>query len=199
MAETNQDKDAHIQLLDSTSRTVRLSTSYNPVGDYHQLNTVSITTEHQKIHSGNAYVHSDVHTVGNGATLTHLIKGHATTQCHLRVYTYTVEDTPCTVVLYEAPTTTDDGTEETWYNANRISSNTADTQLFVGPTVTDNGSEIETVYYPPTGFGFLDTGARGIDIGNEWVFNASTDYLLQLTNNSGGSINIQTFFFMYEV
>ena len=195
--------DAHIDLYDAKSHEWRLKTSYIPGDKLHIPHVVNIDHGHDKIHAGNAYIHSRIDSVANGATLNYLLRGHATTQCHLRLYSYTVADTPCTFTLYEGPTITDAGTAETWQNANRPSSNTPDTLLYSAPTVTGNGTALECILYPDGGGGGAGPGGgtaglAGADIGEEWIFNDSTDYLMSITNNSGGTIDICHHFFIYE-
>lgn len=104
-------------------------------------------------------------------------------------------------VAYEGATTSDDGTLIPEQNVNRISSNTPDILLYAEPTVTDQGTQLFTLWAPPTGTGTGQSanGVSGIGQASEWILNQSTKYLIVLTNNSGSTINWSYEFSWYEI
>jgi len=104
-------------------------------------------------------------------------------------------------LAFEGPTVTDPGTALTAQNPNRASSNTPDLLLYATPTTSADGTQIFTLWTPPTatGVGQSANGVRGIGQGSEWVLAPSTDYLVRLTNNSGATIDWSYEFAWYEV
>lgn len=85
--------------------------------------------------------------------------------------------------MFEAPTTTDDGTAVPRLNRNRRSATVADLLVFTGPTVTIDGTEL-LVAFIPGGTGGNALGGQGETFG-EWILDESTDYLLRVTNLTG--------------
>lgn len=87
------------------------------------------------------------------------------------------------VFLYEAVTTSNDGTAITAYNRRRSATGVAATAISRAPTVSDLGTQIAQ--------GGLAGGEGGHAVGgalksfSEWVLKPATKYLLRATNRSG--------------
>lgn len=81
--------------------------------------------------------------------------------------------------LFEAPTTTADGTSLTPRNNDRNSSNTATLQVFYDPTVTVDGTRIDVDVVGSDGAN--PVGAEGGDVEreHEWILKQSTAYLIK--------------------
>jgi hypothetical protein len=138
--------------------------------------------------------------LANGASHDHLLRVPAGVYPHFNRLMFSVSAGDCDAYLYEGATVSADGTPETVYNTNRNSTNAAETLLFTDPTVTDPGTEIHHVWMPPTGAGVgSSTGLSKVSFDEEWLLKPSTDYLIRLTNNSGGAIDIWHEMLFYEV
>lgn len=87
-----------------------------------------------------------------------------------------------TLALFEAPTTTADGTPITPINHNRRSSLVSTTLAFRDPTVTATGLDLDT-HFLPGGFGGVSQGGAGGLV--EWVLKPNEDYCFRLTNLAG--------------
>lgn len=157
----------------------------------------TIGTVHSRIHAGQGFTYSSKVNVLTAANLDFLLINPAANYPHLRKFVFTVTGAPCDIYLYEGTTVSANGTAKTWTNSNRASVNTASLGLYEGPTVTGVGTQIEYVMLPTTDK-HGQSGSSVDDIGIEWVLNPSTNYLLRLTNGSGGAIDVGTYLFMYE-
>lgn len=171
--------------------------SYDP---FHWAFT-TIDAEHRLVHEGLMFSLNDVTTgVANNSSLDVLFRVAESSFPHIRVLKWIAEDADASGFVYEAPTTSDDGTQLTnIVNRNRNSSETANSTLFVGPTVSDVGIELAHFYFPDQGGLFGQTGVFGDDPGEEWVFKPNTNYLFRLTNQSGSAITVGTQIIWYEL
>ena len=101
---------------------------------------------------------------------------------HLRYYSFKTDGGSCDIRLFEGTTVSSDGTGLTESNLNRASSK------------TDDGTQID--------FDLIETSKHqggGIDdIPSEWILKPDNNYLLRLTNNSGGAIDGVFKMFWYE-
>jgi len=87
--------------------------------------------------------------------------------------------------VFEAPTTTADGTEQVNVARNRVIGGTSPVKLFSGPTTTADGLILVDEIVPPAG----ERVVMGL-LSDEAVLKPSTDYLLKLSNTSGGNIDV---------
>jgi len=103
-----------------------------------------------------------------------------------------------TVEMWEAPTVAVTGTLVPSWNMNRVITRTANTLLYHTPTISAT-SEITLVNRIIPGGNTAQTRVGGQSSkGVEWVFAANTDYLLRITNTSGGAVPVSTVFEWYE-
>lgn len=160
-----------------------------------------IQEQHRMSHDGFMFHSSGkVSGLANGATQDFLLAVPALTWPHLQRFALTVESGDVDILLYEGTTTSADGSAANIRNVNRNSSNTADTVLTLGPTVTTPGTLIHTDWIPPTGAGVGSAiGALDIQLGEEWLLSPSTKFLFRATNNSGGAIDLRYEFVWYEI
>lgn len=106
-----------------------------------------------------------------------------------------------TIELYEGTTVSDNGTAQTIQNLRRSSANTPNGSIYTGPTVDSVGTLIENDAILGGGGG---GGASATRIGGiaqrvlGWVLDVSTNYLLRITNNSGGASDIARALSFYE-
>lgn len=158
---------------------------------------VTIDEIHRKIHQGILFSSSHyASAVANDATVLLLITTAADTYAHMR-FGIAVSGN-CEIELLENPTTTDPGTGLSEVNRDRTSATTADVTVAHTPTVSVDGT---TVFH-----GFIPGGhARAVPIGGqhrsfeEWVLIADEEYVLRVTNRSGGAAVIAVSLDWYEV
>lgn len=136
---------------------------------------------HARIHEGLFYTASfiDPAVVASG-TLELLIRVPAQVGAHARFTASIGGDGQGQ--LFEAPTTSADGTPLAAINRNRFSGNTADVLVFGGPTVTGDGTQLTNILIP--GGTFISAGGEGKTF-DEFVL-APGDYLARLTNLTTG-------------
>lgn len=173
---------------------LRLYDSYS-----HSLTTID--EEHRLVHDGMAFGCSYVHpSLANGASLVMHFKTGSIPP-HIRACDLVLQDAPCTIELYRGATVTADGTAIAEQgNVNHLSSNTATGAIYVGPTVSANGTRIRNKYVPDMGGTGINTvGAVSSQFGEEQVFLPNTSYLLVITNNTGLAIVVGMEAFWYEL
>jgi len=161
-----------------------------------------IDESHRMIHDGFLYSQTGKGTGwANAGVLDFLISVPAATFPHVQVMKLNFGRGDIDLVAYEGTTTSNDGTGLTVQNVNRNSSNTPATALYSSPTVTDPGTQIFTLWIPPTstGTGLSANGIEGVGQGSEWLLAPETKYLIRLTNNSGSTIDWSHEFSWYEV
>jgi hypothetical protein len=154
-----------------------------------------IDYEHARVHSGKAFLVNGKHSITNGSTDYYLLKVPANSYPHLRNVEVTASAGPMDIYLFEAPTTTNDGTGMTEVNYNRNSANTPSMTVFADPTVTVDGTELEYLIVTGTKH---DAGS-GMNAQTEFVLKPSTNYLVKITNNSGSTVTYALKLFWYEI
>lgn len=165
-----------------------------------ELNAVrTISNDNSLVHQGRGFTHSNNHTVANGANLDHLIVTPTDVDMHLRIWQIKANDGPCTISAYEGTVVSANGTPEVTGNNNRQSIITPRTLLYVGPTVTSVGSQLEDNFIGSTGGGAHVSVGESAESQIEWLLKRNTNYLLRINNASGASTRIHIRLFWYEV
>jgi len=156
-----------------------------------------IDTEHAHIHNGNVYQLSGTIT-GLASTASAYILIDPTTPIHWRYFKFTADGGPFDIEFFENPTTTADGADQTPINRNRLSANTSASNIYEGPTVTDDGSRLDIATAISTGTGVNAAGElEGVVA--EWIIDGDNTYLLKITNNDNGTLDFTYRFFWYEL
>jgi hypothetical protein len=157
---------------------------------------VQIDTAHEAIHLGKYFNHGGTYSVANGATYDHLLRTPAVGGkfIHLRLFTFSSTSAPLFVDFREAPTNTALGSLQTCYNFNRNFSN-ATLLVYHQPTITALGTKLNGDIVAGT----KQSGGNDASSGTEWVLLQGTDYLLRVTNSSGGSADIGFSMEWYEL
>ena len=154
----------------------------------------TIMSDHSHIHKGEAYSASDKVTgLNTGDSFDILLKNPAGNFPHFRVFEFDSDKSPGDIFIYEAPTTSADGTPLTLNNLNRNSSNTPDLSVFTEPTLSDVGTRLE--YHQITGT--KASGGSSQSATTEWILKTNTDYLVRFTAGANGTI-IGWYIFFYE-
>lgn len=149
---------------------------------------------HARIHEGVLFTASAVNpAVGASGVLELLIRVAAQSGAHTRFSVSVGGDGQGQ--LFEAPTTTADGTPVAEINRNRFSPIVPVTNVFEGPTITADGTELTNILFP--GGTFISAGGQGQTF-DEFILSPG-DYLARITNLTTGPEPIGLQLSWYEV
>lgn len=155
------------------------------------VNTVDIS--HNKIHAEDHYFVKNYIDLSNAQVYDILFVTPNTTKHGHIVYSFSSE-LEATIQVYEATTTSADGTSVTSYNNNRNSVNTAGILVYHTPTVTGVGTQIKAVVI---GSGLLrESGEYRQE--HELVLKQNTKYLIRVTNATASDNLFDYHFSWYE-
>jgi len=134
---------------------------------------------HNRIHEGSAFYaqHIDSSMADTDTIKLLLVTPDTTTWIHLIWGMDTTGN--CTVEFYEACTTSNDGTALSIYNRQRNSALTPSLVVKHTPTVTNNGTLLQSFYSGSSGR-FVTEAVESRNE-NEWILKQNTKYLIQLT------------------
>jgi hypothetical protein len=141
----------------------------------------TVDIDHFFTHAGATFSNSDTATVTQLSFKDFLIITPAVSESHLITFHMTSTQANAEVVIYEEPTTTDNGTALTLFNKNRNSVKVAETLVYRDPTVTVVGTQLE---HDLIVGGKQSGGLDFSESGEEWVLKASTKYLIRYNNNA---------------
>jgi hypothetical protein len=148
---------------------------------------ITINLEHSKIHQGEGWeVSIETGNIASAASYYVLFKTSEGYRPHLRSYEVTATDSPITIRLFEGATVSADGSEVTARNRNRNESDVNGISVFSQPTVTNEGTRLETDFIPTSG------NKAGGNVGSfyeEFVLKPSTNYLIKITNGSNNTVD----------
>ncbi len=165
--------DPDVRVVDS------LGNVYEDAIPTHSMPTIEI--DHFLTHKGATFTCSEVSAVPALSTKYYLIKAPTCGDTHMIHYEFVSSQADADIILYETPTTTDDGDQMVLRNRNRASSNTAFTQVWQDPEVTDEGTHLDhdlIIGGKQSGGGTFEEG------GQEWICKKNLIYLVKYTNNS---------------
>lgn len=147
----------------------------------------SISEPHLLLHQGFMFM-ADLKFTGlaNGASKDFLIVVPENRYPHFRTAEFDIDSGPCDIRIFEDTTVSSNGTSVPIVNLNRASPFVSNVTIFHTPTITDDGDELAVEYLPATAPS--KGGTSGEESATEWVFNHNRNYLIRLTNNSGGAI-----------
>lgn len=171
---------------------LRESLLTDPTGGMYVIDELS-----NAAHEGTAFSVSQDGTIAIGASAVML--GRTTDkEVHFHGFDIFASDGNFTVHLYEAPTTTADGTPVSAVNRRRNSPKVSTMSVFGAPTVTDNGLTLEHAHVFGTGSqgSHISGGIGGITA--DWVLKANTDYLIGIENLSGAILSYTANFIWAE-
>lgn len=144
---------------------------------------VTIDTVHSRIHQGIFYTANALDlTLADNASITFLIRTADNQGAHANPLGIAGGDAELT--FFEAPTVTGAGTPLSTINKNRFSSNEAKTLVFLTPSLSADGLELDD-HLIVGGVGPVQSvgGSGGFE--NEWILKTDTEYVLRITNRSG--------------
>ena len=162
-------------------------------------------TFHHLGHEGKVFIHGERHNaIANGANFDMLIRipaGNAARQVHFR-FNYSGKANTGTldvdVILYEGITVSADGSSEVIASTNDAVVKSTGVLMFSSPTVTDLGN-----YKAQTAMlGEKKSASSEDQAVPEWIMApngaSARDYLMRVTNNSGGTADIIHALFFYD-
>ena len=162
-------------------------------------------TFHHLGHEGKVFIHSDRHNaVANAATLDYLIRipaGNPARQVHLRFNFIGKANTgtlDVDIVLWKNSTVSADGNAEAIVSTNDANVKSTGVTIFEGPTITDLGTHVAHTMM----VGEKKSANSKEQSVPEWILapdgNNERLYIFQLTNNSGGTVDIVNALFFYD-
>lgn len=137
---------------------------------------------HYRIHKQQAFTVNELSlSLANDADITLALLTANKQPCHM--FPTAIAGGDAEFRLTEAPTLSNNGTAQTVFNRFRSSSRTAHTQVFLAPTITDEGTILDA-HLIPGGSGGAASGGHG-NLEQEWVLKTNTLYLIRLFNRAG--------------
>lgn len=158
---------------------------------------VTIPHEHSKVHTGEFYsVGFYDNSVGNTASIEVLIVTGATT---VHLYILAAAGGAAELRMFEDAITSADGTVLTPYNINRTSANVPTAVVTHTPTLTSDGTQLDSTEFFPGGTGPKSPGGLENAGVESLVLKASSKYLFRMTNISGNTHEMNLKYGFYEI
>lgn len=118
-------------------------------------------------------------------------------QVHFDGFDMDISQGPFLIEMFESPTITAVGTQQTPSRRNRANNTASTMLLYSGTTVSANGTLISDDLMLLAGQGVnILSGTATIDDG--WVLKANTDYIIKLTNQAASETNYNANFAWHE-
>lgn len=158
------------------------------IGPTDLISDIPITLDfaHHQLHEGeqHQYTYGPI-AIANGATLDHrLVVGNLAPTTRTPHLVIELDSTgECWLYLYETPTTTGNGTQQTVYNRNRNSATVPNMTVWLAPTVTAAGTLMSAWI---VGSGEKSGGNSRDSI--EWDLKANTVYLVRVVGKNSNNI-----------
>ena len=157
----------------------------------------TIDTVHHKVHEGRFFSGGYYNAaLANGATLDILIQGGSLQSTHT-VFGLT-SGAECTVQIFEDVTFSSAGTAITMSNHNRSSTKVVSGTFTHSPTITSTGNQINGTAYVAGGNGGNASGGTFAGFTTEFLLDKTKNYLLRVTNVSGGTIKASGHLDLYQ-
>lgn len=147
------------------------------------------------MHKGNLFSHISSYVLAVNATIEILFDNPVNNYIHLRVARFTAESAPADILLYENTLVSSNGTLLTIYNKNRAHSNTPNASLSIRPTITNNGTLLDSHML----VGEKQAGGLAPETSVEWILKPSTLYLLKYVNRGLNNTKVLAHISFYEV
>lgn len=179
-----------------------LKKSENLRSSYNGLKIIS--SEHERIHAGWAFLNKDRYVVPPSTTVYYLFKVESGDQdTHVRNFGFVSDQGPMELHFREAPSYDADsmGVMLSLENMNRASVNSSGLQLFGNPAGIDTNSlglHLDYILQPESAPGNQPAGGAGQHAVTEWRIDNSKVYLFSLNNLTANSATIESNFFVYR-
>lgn len=162
----------------------------------------TLSTEHERIHAGKYFRHSEVHSLATGVSHYHYIVPNSGSHLHLRSYRVKANNGPGRLNIYENPyiDASSIGTDisSDYKNLNRASSNVFPATAYLGPYVDVNsiGEELDVSMLFDSS---KDAGEESELVDHEIALTNSYGYLVRYFNDSGAAATSSIRIGIYEV
>lgn len=166
---------------------------------YNSLKIIQL--EHERVHAGKTFRHTEVHSLASDGVYSHLIIPNSGSDIHLQSMNVKASAGIVHLGLYENPFTDANSlglldTDE-WLNQNRRSSNEPPFIAYEN-AFTDANSLGEKVFEDLITDVSKDAGGAEEGIPDEVVFDHTKTYLLRVTNKAGANIATSDKFTVYD-
>lgn len=161
-------------------------TVHNVVDPYGGFKVVDVYIA--TVHEGKHWTYSEIATLTTGQSI-YLFGRVGALPAHLTDFSIKSDSAPITVEMFEAPTISALGTPATVINRNRDVAVPPLMQVYVAPTVTDDGTRL----FVDRILGTQQT-VSSLENRGEWLLKPATDYLFKIINNSNQSAAIRAAF-----
>lgn len=170
-----------------------------------------VTTEtfHHLGHEGKLFIHSDRHSgLANNGNLDYLIRmpaGNSDRQVHMRfnfIGKANTGELDIDICLYKDTVVSADGSSEPLISTNDAVIKTTGVTLFEGPTIDTEPADLGTLKTCTLIAGEKKSASSKEQAVPEWVLApdgvSERNYLIRMTNNSGGSVDVVNSIFFYD-
>lgn len=157
---------------------------------------VTVDTIHRLIHLGKVFQASNYDPDLANNTDLDLLMVLGNRGAHARFHI--AANGSCRVRLIEDSSIGDNGQQITAYNRNRKNPNQSASSIYINPTVNSEGETILDDLLAGGSAGGNRTIGSSMDSFEEFNLKTGTNYLLRVTNISGGNIEIVMSVFFYE-
>ena len=156
----------------------------------------SISELQNAVHDGLAFGFSTHSTLAAGTTLT-MLGVTGALQVHFDGFLCDISQGPFLLELYESPTVTTLGTQQSSRRRNRISTTVSQMLIYAGGTVSANGTLITDDLLLGIGQGSnVVSGSAGLDDG--FVLKPNTTYMIKMTNQAASTTSYNAKFAWHE-
>jgi len=154
----------------------------------------------EAIHNGNAYSFGTDSTIIGAipaSSSIYLLGITGDKQVHFDLFSGRFQKGGIKLWLYEDAITTANGTLQTTHNMLFQSSNISTLQLYAAPTITNNGNEKVSEFFPLTGLGVNVTPVDG-EIAGGRVLKANTKYMFRVQNTDTSTCSFGVNFIWHD-
>ena len=163
-----------------------------------QSGALPMLTEFQAaVHAGESFSYAASQIGLASAGVVTLLGRTGTKQVHFDGFKVTVSNAPFRIELFEAPTVSNAGTLLDSRRRNRANANVSLMTIYSTPIFSATGLILDDDLIPQISQGAQNSSGQGT-VDDGWVLKANTDYLIRLTNLSGGAVNWSAKFTWHE-
>lgn len=172
-----------------------LEAGYSPAG------IKTLTLQESAFVSGKAFTHSDYTLNVLTGNITYYLFDPTACTCNqivAEVPLFNASAGPITIEFFSDPTTTANGAELPTFNRRATSSIVAEAKLYIGPTITDNGTRFSGLLLAATAAAQGNTGESTVE-GLPFEVDLTKKILIKVTNTNGDGVDIGRRFDWVEV
>ena len=157
----------------------------------------TLTEFQAAVHGGESFSYSANQIGLASAGVVTLLGRTGTKQVHFDGFRLIVSNAPFRIEFFEAPTISNAGTLLSSRRRNRQNANVSLMTIYSTPTFSATGLLLDDDLIPQISQGAQNSSGLGT-VDDGWVLKANTDYLIRMTNLSGGAMNWSAKFTWHE-